>query len=177
MGSKKVKFFLWLLILGNILVVSVGVALFFMNKTKKAEITAVMLSIADEEDKVKNLAELKKFADGIVASRNAINSHFIPAKGVVPFIEFVEGLGSNVGVDLKINSADAEPLKKGSNFETIRFRVEATGSQQAILGFMKRLEYAPYSITLGRADLAVLDETAKTWRGVFEFSADKMADK
>jgi Tfp pilus assembly protein PilO len=174
MRLKKIKLWLRLFIVGNVLAIAIGALLVKTNERQKTEVIDIIKTIAKEDNKIRHLEDLKEFARKIASDQNMIHKQFIPSKGEVAFIEFVENLGSSTGVNVKIDSADVDSSSKTDHFGTVSFRVETTGRLKANMNFLKKLEYSPYALTMKRVDISTVDDTRKSWRGVFEFIVHKI---
>ncbi|HVS79367.1 MAG TPA: hypothetical protein VHF05_00090 [Candidatus Paceibacterota bacterium] len=113
----------------------------------------------------------------------AIDSHFVPANGVVDFITEIESLGKDSGLSLTVNNVDAADIDKASSAfeERLSLRVETEGTWADTEQFIGMVENLPVGISIDGASLdALKDEEGVSagapthWKGEFQLSVLKL---
>lgn len=160
------------------LLVAIGACsfLFWQIKQKNEAISLLFAENSIAASKDQQYKVLQKVLEDTEAERELINSHIIPPDGVVPFIEFVEQLGSLSNVSLKLDSI-APGLwngKKHPTIEALEVNITAIGSWQNIYRFLAEVEHMPYLIKLEQVQLEKVAEESKSyWRANLKFRAVK----
>lgn len=166
--------------------------LFWEIKTKTEEAVKIQED-ADKDVKREEGLHLAKVS--LAKNKEAIekiDSYFIARDGVVSFIEELESLGKETGVILSIGSvsAEADPKVKDDFKETLRIRLEASGSWENLFYFLSILESLPYRAQIEQMTLSLAgasdkipfgSETVKrtpgkgeVWKGAFELTILKL---
>lgn len=92
-----------------------------------------------------------------------IDSYFVAPDGVVPFIDRVESLGKQYGIQVSIGSVavESDPKVKNDFKETLHLKVETVGSWSNIVQFLGALESLPYRISFDQVVFGLTDAADK----------------
>jgi|GEM_PF-2798846 len=137
------------------------------------ELTAQVTQNSKKEEQLRSLKAL--FAD-TASQRGAVDTYFIGQDGVVPFLERLETLGKETGVDLEVSSVSVEKSDAPQAvLEKVPLTLSIAGSFTAVMRFINLLEKIPIpgELTLARLDRA---ESGKTfiWKASITGSFSKI---
>lgn len=92
-----------------------------------------------------------------------IDSYFIAPNGVVPFIDSVESLAKDYGVEASIGSVAVESDTKIKNDfkETLHLKVEGSGSWSNLVQFISAVEALPYRTVFDQVVFGLTDSADK----------------
>ncbi len=187
--TKKVLFITIALAMTSLLLYGF---LFWEIKTKTQDAAKIQ---EDADKDVKREESLRLAKISLAKNKESIekiDSYFIARDGVVSFIEELENLGKETGVILSIGSVSAEvDAKVKDDFkETLRIRLEASGSWKDLFYFLSILESLPYRAQIEQMTLSLLGASDKipfggeagkrvpgkgeVWRGAFELTILKL---
>lgn len=95
-----------------------------------------------------------------------LDSSFVSDEAPVEFIEFLEKLANNQGLEIALSSVKDASEKKGNRLTTA-FQATIVGDYPVVLSFLKKLEQSPWLIKIDQVDINRIEEKAKP----FGFSA------
>ena len=130
-----------------------------------------IISLQTEASRRGNLASLDQLLQKIAPERALLEDHFIKSSDVVPFLNMIEKLASEVGVSAQIDSIDT----KADNSE-LTVGLKASGNFEVIYKFLTLLENSPYELYFTSMDMRKLnlsgavDKNIKdsNWEAVFK---------
>jgi len=164
--DKKIKTSLIAIIILNILAVS-SYYLFIgkIIEKKNASSLAVeeLKGVLIEESKINATKNILKVNKG---NLDRIESSFINSDSLVVFLEEIEALGKEAGVELKLSSVAIE--KKDGDI--LNLNINTIGHFRDIYSFMLVVEQLPYKISFNRSHLRKIegeDENSGLWNGSF----------
>ncbi len=179
------KIFITILIL-NIVVIAIYAGMFFLVKIKNEHISS-MLNDADRElKKDEFLLKTKLILNENADSISKLDSYFVQRDQAPKFIENIEDLARNLGVDLNVAyvSVEDETRNKDDFKELLNMRVEVVGSWGRVMSFVSSIENLPYRVLIKNV-VIVSEKTQEdlffenssgpsSWKGNVEFSVLKI---
>lgn len=143
-----------LLALGTLSIVvflAVGGALYWYFGVSLSDIGEVQGEIETLGLKLKNVKVLENLLNENAGEREIIQNSFLGQRDLVRFIEDLERVGRDSGIDLKVESASlvSRPEELGPSF-----RLRAQGSFSALFQYLLLLENLPYEISFEEANLS-----------------------
>lgn len=165
--------------------------LFWQVKSENEKASTLLQEAEQDIEKEKTLRAAKISLEKNETLIKAIDTYFIPRDGVVPFIEELEKLGKDSGVMLSVGavSTEVDPKVKDDFKETLRLRLETTGSWKDTFYFLSLIESLPYRAQVEQIALSLSgasdslnfgNETKRTpnknesWKGIFDVTILKM---
>ncbi len=144
----RIKKIFILCVIMNVVVFGVYTFLFLDIKAKNEKVYD-LLSEADRDIKKDETLRAVKYS--LSENKNfisQIDSFFVPQDGVVSFIDTLERLELNSGIDLGISYVSVETNTKNKNDfkEVLNLRLDGEGSWQNLFHFLSLLENLPYRI-------------------------------
>jgi len=103
-----------------------------------------------KQDETKSLDRLLKMVE---RERALLNTHFIQSSDVVPFLDTVEKLASQVNAKAKITLVDISPEGLSLSVE-----IKATGIFESLYKFLTLLENSPYQLEFTLMDMRKVDK-------------------
>ncbi len=100
---------------------------------------------ADSQERISEERKLNNLAKDIRPSSDQLESVVVAKDGDIHFIESLETLGKEQGVDLSIVSVDES---QGAKFNNLVFRIAATGSWERLVHLVNLLELMPYKTAI-----------------------------
>ncbi len=168
------------LILTIILVVLAGAytGLYFYIHSMHNKINNINQEIAFQERIQSQEASLKFLAKDIAPNLETLESYVISSEDDIEFIKYLENLGKEEGVNLKIVSATES---EENEFKKIVFQVMIEGSWSRTIHFVDLLESIPYKMVVQEVRLEQLDASSdgsaasgsRNWRAAMQFSVVK----
>jgi len=162
-----------LMIVCNLLALTGYYFLFQRIKTQTQTASALINTIDLGQQKNSHLNALRSVVKDTQHQRDQLAVLLLPSDGEVPFIEQIETLAKNSGLQTKTNNVssiggDTETTK------TFQMQEETTGSWNNTLYFLNQLENLPYNIRVQRISLqgqiVVGKSTAPSWTATFDIS-------
>ena len=98
-------------------------------------------------------------------ARKKLSSYFIPSDGLVPFLNRIQLLGEENGLELKVGSVVIDTdmaTTSASIFETVRMSLDVTGEWSDVHRLVSLLDLMPLKIFIDRADLEKIVDTSPT---------------
>lgn len=127
------------------------------------ELYAASHQQTSDKEKTKELARMLKETE---KDRNKLSEYFITKTNAVTFIEQVEKIGKDIGVNLSTNAIADGAKDSGA----IEFSFSATGSFRNIYQLIALIESMPYKATIKKADIQKMsdqNESSGKWKGNF----------
>lgn len=158
----------------------------FYIKGRQDNINTLLASAEKDLLKDETLRSIKQSLGENEENLAKIDSYFITDEGVVDFIESIEGLGKESGVELSIGSVTTEPNSSNKNDfkETLRMRIETRGGWTESYNFLRLVESMPRyleveTLTLNNGTDAGDNffegaGSTRDWRGRFELTFLKL---
>ncbi len=136
---------------------------FWVIKTQN-ETIAVLASEANQSStKDEAVRSIKVSLERNKDALRSVDSFFISKDGVVDFINSLDKLGKQYGVTLNIGEVTSEvDLKIKDDFkETLKLRLDASGSWSSVMKFLTALENLPYRIKVDQVSLGLSSASDK----------------
>lgn len=96
---------------------------------------------------------LEKSLHDAAISRLTVDSYFLPAKGTVSFVEFVESLGRVAGTKVSIKSIGVDEGGAEDFKDVLSVAVDVYGNWNSLMNFLSLIESAPYHVDISSADI------------------------
>ena len=171
-----------------LLVVSIVMyVIFFINiKEKNKNISSIVSEIdlvVKKEVRLKSVKNLIKETEG---DHIKLNTYFITDDKVVDFIENIENMAKDVGVDIEVvsvyvNDIKDDSIQKNNISELLRLSIEMSGKWSNIYHFVSLVEKLPFKIDILNINLENMyngdNENPENWKGVLNLSAVKLKKK
>lgn len=183
---KPIKKIFFSILALNFIVAIVYAGMFLMVKIKNEHISS-MLNDADRELKRDEfLLKTKLILNENSESISKLDEYFVKRDEVPKFIENIENLARNIGVDLNVAyvSVEAETRNKDDFKELLKMRVEVIGSWDSVMTFVSALENLPFrvliqsvAVTSDKSQEELFFENSSSpssWKGNIEFSVLKI---
>jgi len=160
--------------LGLCIVATVTAYFFLMQNVweKAARVSAYKNDIIFGDQKKQHAESLLSSFEAMQPDVDSLRNFFLKRSGEVDFIEFVEKIAKDEGLEIKINSVSLDspaPLAT-HGMEYLVLRVEVKGTWPSLWNFSKLLPTMPYSVDVN--SLALFSSQAEKdkpviWRGVY----------
>lgn len=155
-----------------VLVLFTYVYLYLDILATKAKVEQASLEL--EKDRLKD-AELEAIQKNIkltISDSDTLKSLFVPADGVVDFIQNIENVAQKAG--LQVTTKNIEPKETdaltATGKENINVTLETKGSWQNSIQFLSLIYNLPYKISILSVDLSLKE---KVWENNIVFSVIK----
>lgn len=145
---RKTKLILILSILGFLAALGGYVYVFHMVAVAGADTASLQVETSALEVKESKIGELKKTLASIQAEEPVLNSYFIDANDIVPFLETIEDYGRKTNVTVKFNSVDIKQSPAALSVLLV-----SKGTFTDLYHFISLVEAAPYQFTVTSANL------------------------
>jgi hypothetical protein len=127
-------------------ILAIGLFIFFLEviKNKNEHASAVLTTL---EDKMKEKEDAMAFAGKITEIKSLqdyINSHFLDSNKVDTFVDYLEGIGSNLGSLVSVKSIEIS--SKTENIISVKLLV--SGTFQEVMETIAYLENIPYQVNI-----------------------------
>jgi len=142
MKNKKLIIFFAAIILADTAAVFLWFYLYSSVEKQQADINEIAYSLAFSGANAKNLKLLKNQMDETMREREKLESAFLEKKDVVPFIEYLEKTGKDVGVPVDFSSVKIDETGK----EKPHLQFSLKGKFENIFRFIVLLENVRYQI-------------------------------
>jgi Tfp pilus assembly protein PilN len=136
----------WTTLLGALLLIAVYAYLYHMIGTIGQNISLLQSQTQVLETQQSEVDQLKKNLAATQVSQQTLQSYFIDASDIVPFLETLEGYGKNANVVVKYQTVQIA----GSPAE-LEVALTADGSFVDVYRFIASLEAAPYEFSITSA--------------------------
>jgi len=141
---------------------------FYLVKEKVRETSLAVGELEQLKDAKSNVELVNQNIIDTQKDRERIEGFFIDSESVVPFIERIEALGAEIGVETTLSD-----LNKQNDSELV-FTVKTVGTFQDVVLFNALLENLPFSLTLNKAHFSQMQDTQEDvenidniWEGNF----------
>lgn len=136
--------------------------LFSKIQAKNEHVSALLNKIDAEAAEENLLSSVKALAANTASLREKLLGFAVPREGVVPFIEFLESTGREVGVSVSIESVSTAALPQGTAMESLRLHVTGKGAWSGVVRLFGLLELLPFETSVEQA--VVSSEEDDLWR-------------
>jgi Tfp pilus assembly protein PilO len=150
------------------LVSTVGTA--FLLSSTENEAVRLATEIEAREAELLRVAAAKAALPLLVQAESDLAEHTIQTNDIVPFLEGLEKLGAAQGADVEVLSVTGG---QGTPPQRLSLSLKVTGSYDAVVRTIGRIEYGPYDtqLTTLTLDSGVTEEGAKkAWTAAAIFS-------
>ncbi len=162
MKNKKIKNLLAVFFLADIALLGAYGYLFFAAESKNKE-TAALYGASNERNSSKEKIQgLLRALEDTEKEREKLSEYFAAKTSAVAFIEQIEKLGKNAGVDLSVSSV-SDGAKGGG---AIELAFSATGSFSDMYRLIALIESIPYKVMLKKVDIQRMNDSG-AWKGNF----------
>jgi Tfp pilus assembly protein PilO len=120
-----------------------------------------------ETARSEKIAAIKSVVEANKDSLSVVDSFFIKSGEEVGVIENIERVAKESGVEFSIVSIDESTKEENQFTESLRVKIEVSGSWRNVSVFLHQLERMPFGVILNKVDLNVSNEEG--WFGVVEF--------
>lgn len=148
---KKNNFTLSVIFVAVLIILPLALAGLVFQKLSalEGELSAVEKEIVLLDSKQRNIKSLKGALSGLGERSQRLDNLFIDEKSLVRFIEDLEALAKESGVELKVNSAvlPQVPEELGPTFE-----FSAAGEFKNLFKYQRLLEDAPYQLVFEKIE-------------------------
>jgi len=146
---------------------------FYIVKEKVQETSEAVVELEQARGVLEDIETVNQSIINTQKDRDRIEEFFVDSEGIVAFIERVERLGKEVGVEATLVN-----LSEQNNNELV-FSIEIVGSFQDVMLFAELLENLPFSLMINKAQLSKkseqqitedtedLETTDSVWEGSF----------
>ncbi len=141
----------------NVVIFGVYGFLFWDIRAKNIQVYELISEADRDIKKDETLRAIKLSLNNNQDFISQIDQFFVPRDGVVSFIDLLEKLGHDSGVELTIGSVSVESETKNNNDfkEILRLKLGSEGSWQSVFYFMSLVENLPYRIEFENASLVL----------------------
>jgi Tfp pilus assembly protein PilO len=157
--------------------------LFFNNiKEKNNTISAIANDIDIAIQKETKLKSVKDIIKDTKQGREKIDTYFIKDDEIINFIEEIEKIGRDIGVDVEIISVSISDskLQQDNISELLNLSLEAQGQWGRVFHFLAFIENLPFKINILTMNLTAIykgggkKESSGIWKGFFSINAIKL---
>jgi type II secretory pathway pseudopilin PulG len=161
--AVKTKKILILSIISAIIVFSLSGFSFWQIKKQNESIALLASEAQQSTAKDEAVRSIRLLFDKNKESLTSLDSFFISKDGVVDFINSIDLLGKKFRVDLAIGEVTSEIDQKiKDDFkETIKLRLDASGSWGDVIDFLTALENLPYKIKVDQVSVGLSSASDK----------------
>lgn len=147
----------------------------FAEVKAKNENTSNLVSRIRIETAEGNTLHSKKALVAETASlRKELTSYFVASEGAVSFIELLETMGDEIGVQVTVESINTNELAPSAQAEELKLTLQATGMWPAVVRFLGLLELLPYKTDLHQVVMSRADFTrGGYWRAAVSITVLK----
>lgn len=120
---------------------------FYYIKTQVEETSALAQELEQKQAERKNLQQTLRVVEETESERTQLDEYFVRSSNVVAFIERLESLGGDAGVESTISD-----LREEQN-GTLAFSLQAQGSFAGVLHYTDLIEHLPLNLTLDQVQV------------------------
>lgn len=137
--------------------------LFLKIRSQNQEISTKANEVAVKTEQNKTIRATELSLEKNKDDLNNIDSYFVSSDGVVEFINTLDALGSKSNTKLTIGEVTTEldPRVKDDFKETLKFRVNATGSFEDVYYLLTLLESLPVRLRIEQVSLGLASASDK----------------
>lgn len=163
MNKKHITRLIIIFFVINTALIGVYVYLFYVTESKNSE-TSVLYAAshqaASDKEKIQNLERALKDTR---EDREKLSKYFVTKTSAVTFIEQIEKIGKNAGVDLLVTTVSDDAKDGGA----IQISFSATGGFTHMYHLVALVESMPYKVIVKKADIQKISDQQGNWRGSF----------
>lgn len=174
----KTKRLLYLSILAVLATLSVGGGLVYLLFKGTRDRDLLMETVQSKQEASVKASSLLKTLSMTKDDQVELDRYVIGKDGPVSFVEMLEKLALDRGLELDVSALSVVPDPQYRYFEKVVLSVETKGSFSKLLSFITLLETLPYKVTMTEFYFDKFSATDKkageTWRLIFTMEAYKM---
>lgn len=159
--------YIHLIIAGAILLVALGVYVFWYGRvnTLSAQAAALSSQIQQLGDANGRASSVRRDLEEVGRQEAELYAHFVGNDTIVSYLETVEATGRSLGATVTVVSVGNAPARAGHPAE-IQMALRITGSFDAVMRTLGAIEYQSYDTTLTNV---TLDTPDSTWTAAATF--------
>jgi hypothetical protein len=135
------------------------------------------VNLLSVEKKIQTEQEKKLLLETTQTDRDSLYTHFVPVEDPTPFLELVETLARETGIDLVVESLKEMTGTESStsSLKKITIMLSVEGEWSGLYEFISLLEQLPYSATIVSTVFSY-DEKEKNgiWSGMIELQSSAL---
>ncbi|OGF80489.1 hypothetical protein A2W48_00930 [Candidatus Giovannonibacteria bacterium RIFCSPHIGHO2_12_44_12] len=116
------------------------------------------------DSQLKDFKIFESFIANTENERKLVEESFVGREGLIKFIENIERVGGEGGVDVRVESANLAPGQKNS---WPSFRLETSGKFSSVFRFPLLLENLPYEISFEEINITKSGDLKEPWNAVY----------
>lgn len=118
----------------------------------------------------------KEIVAATAEERGETKMFFVGGDEVVDFLESLEALGRNAGLELEVSSVGLAEEDEGGNrpYDILSVDITSEGSWAQNFRYLSVLENLPLKFQITRAVIEKRDDRGSLWRGSFALGAVKL---
>ncbi len=167
MHSSKTRTFLMVYTLYLVIAIAVYASFYFYINNKETNTVEIAVQIEQLKKQNNQMHNLIAMVRDTEEGRERISSFFVDSDRIIEFLETIESLGDNAGVEINVrsineNNTDTEDVKE------LELNVDFVGSWAEVHHFLILLESIPVKMVVERLtfnELSENEEGEETWRG------------
>ncbi|KND46855.1 MAG: hypothetical protein AB199_00265 [Parcubacteria bacterium C7867-004] len=165
-----IQFILAVVLLGLL----IGAYAFWYNRVSTMSATASKLAvdIQTKSQESSRIQAAKAALSSLGEEEAGIRQYFVPASGIVPFLESLEQTGKGFAADVEVLSVAANPAKNaGVDRDHLSLSLKITGPFDSVIRTLGAIEYGPYDSVLTSLtfDTASAGATTTAWSAAATF--------
>ncbi len=147
------KIFLLALIFSVCVIVMYSL-LFVTIIRKNTALASLAENVKSQMAEKNTLTSLKEKVEATEASREKIKNYFIQKDAVVPFLNSIQALGEDNGLDLKIGDVTLEDAPMWEDvFESVKMKIEVVGDWSDVRRFVSLIDLLPFKVIIDQVNL------------------------
>ncbi len=164
--NNSSKILLIFVTLALFLLLSLGTFLFYSMGSIVQDITLIRGRLSTLDSEIKNINVIEGFLEKTASDRIIISQGFIGNDDLLRFIEDIEKVGNESGIEVNVESAS---LAAGNSKLGPSFRLRAQGNFSQVFKYMLLLENTPYEISFEDISFtsSAGEKGKKNWLGTF----------
>lgn len=156
-SSSKVKQVFFTALVASVLIVGAYVYTFVLILDKNRQVSEFSASVQNLTEQKNNLISLKDRAKNTEKERSQIDSYFVSQNGVVAFLNRIQSLAEENGLDMAVSSvAIGDSPISPDIFEIIKLSFTCIGEWSDAYRFMSLIDVMPLRIFVDNAGVEVL---------------------
>ncbi|MSU55461.1 MAG: hypothetical protein EXS46_02895 [Candidatus Taylorbacteria bacterium] len=151
---KKIRTLFLSILIGNLLVFSAYVWMFFEIQKKNLHIADLVKKVEAINEKQKLFSVVKEKVAETAEKRKQLDLYAISKDGMVPFLNYFQTLENGKNISFKLNSVEIVPSDiSGDIYEIVKINLEGTGEWSDVYNFVSLTELMPYKINIEKVEL------------------------
>ncbi len=120
--------------------------------TKNKKISEMVNNLDSQENRQDYLISMQNLLNSMSSDIDAINGSIVSSDADVQFIEYLESLARDNGVNIKIDSLSFEDsaILKGTNVTSFKIKASTFGSWRGTYAFLSQLESMQYKVKINK---------------------------